>query len=89
VKAILSSRLVPGLGDHIAARSADDGQQTAEPVMLDGPDNLFHSVAGPFGAHGRYDARARPDSMQWWLVRRRLAVAATLALSLAAVAAAL
>jgi len=86
VKAILSSRLVPGLGDRIAARSAYDGQQTAEPAALDRLDNLFHSVAGSFGAHGRFDRRARPDSMQWWLVRRRLPVAAALALSLVAVA---
>jgi NAD(P)-dependent dehydrogenase (short-subunit alcohol dehydrogenase family) len=88
VKAILSSRLMPGLGDRIAARSAYDGQQTAEPAALDGPDNLFHPVAGPFGSHGRFDPRARSDSMQWWLARRRLPVAAVFALSLVAVAAA-
>lgn len=70
VQAILSSRLLPGLGDRLAARRAWDSQQTPEPAPPDRPDNLFAPVPGPFGAHGRFDARARRHSGQWWLSKQ-------------------
>jgi short-subunit dehydrogenase len=67
VKAILSARVLPGLGDRIAARQAWDGQHSDEPVHGLQPDNLFEAVPGDFGAHGRFDARARGKSWQWRL----------------------
>ena len=70
VKAILSSRVAPGIGDWMAARGAYAAQQTDE-VASRGPDNLFLPVAGAFAAHGRFDARAREWSMQWALSRHR------------------
>ena len=86
IKAILSSRLVPGIGDRIAARQAWEGQETtqsAEPHA----DNLFTAVPGEFGAHGRFDRRARDRMPALWLVQHRLAVAlgAVVALLLLAV----
>jgi NAD(P)-dependent dehydrogenase (short-subunit alcohol dehydrogenase family) len=86
VQAILSSRLLPGIGDRIAARKAYDAQQTPEPVSPGRPDNLFAPVPGPFGAHGRFDARAKHRSVQWWLSRRRWQVAAVIVLAVAAAA---
>ncbi len=60
VKAILSTRLFPGLGDRLAARDAYESQMTDEPAEPDRADNLFQPVPGDFGAHGRFDDRARP-----------------------------
>jgi uncharacterized membrane protein len=78
VKAILASRLVPGLGDRLAARQAYDGQQSAEPARRDRADNLFAPVPGPFGAHGRFDACAHGGHWQWSLAKlcRRMAAGA-------------
>jgi NAD(P)-dependent dehydrogenase (short-subunit alcohol dehydrogenase family) len=52
VKSILSARLLPGLGDRLAARKAYKAQQTDEPAEALRPDNLFTPLAGDFGAHG-------------------------------------
>ena len=38
-----------------------------ERVAADRPDNLYEPVPGDFGAHGRFDQRARADSWQFWL----------------------
>ncbi|MDN6886686.1 hypothetical protein QMO14_24155 [Variovorax sp. CAN2819] len=70
-KAILSSRIVPGIGDRLAARQAYDSQMTLEPAQPGRPDNLFTPVAGPFAAHGRFDAQARGASVQWWCSKQR------------------
>jgi hypothetical protein len=34
---------------------------TDEPAQADRADNLFAPVPGDFGAHGRFDDRARSD----------------------------
>ena len=71
VKTILSTRLFPGLGDRLAARNAYESQMTDEPAAADRADNLFEPVPGNFGAHGRFDARARSWSAQWSLSKLR------------------
>jgi len=35
------------------------------------PDNLFALLPGDYGAHGRFDERARERSVQFWLNRLR------------------
>src|SRR5207245_5235996 len=84
VQAILSTRVVPGFGDWLAARKAYDTQMTSEKETPGRPDNLFEPVPGAFGAHGRFDACAQMTSVQWWLSSRRWQLAAGLALALAA-----
>jgi hypothetical protein len=86
VKTILLTRLLPGLGDWLAARGAYESQQTNEPAELARPDNLFAPVAGNFGAHGRFGARARVHSWQWSLSRHRWGTAALAIILLVAVA---
>jgi NAD(P)-dependent dehydrogenase (short-subunit alcohol dehydrogenase family) len=76
VKAILSSRVLPGLGDRLAAGQAWDGQQTMEPAPVGEPGSLFAPVPGFFGAHGRFEAEAQRHSMQWSVSRHRTGVAA-------------
>jgi hypothetical protein len=41
------------------------------PADPDRPDNLFEVVPGDRGAHGPFDDRAKPWSMQLALVRSR------------------
>ena len=66
VQSILGTRLLPALLDRMMARKAYEGQLTQEDEAEGRPDNLFEPVAGDFGAHGRFDARARPASWQLW-----------------------
>jgi short-subunit dehydrogenase len=64
------NKIFPGFGDWYLARTGYDGQQTDEPRDPDQPFNLWEPVAGDFGAHGDFDARARPQSWQLELNKR-------------------
>jgi hypothetical protein len=57
-KAIYGNNFFPSLGDKYLAKKGYDSQQTGEVKSPDQADNLFTSVPGPFGAHGRFDHRA-------------------------------
>lgn len=70
VKAILATRLVPGLLDRLLAKRAWSGQLTDEPLPAGRRDNLYRPVPGDRGAHGRFDARAKADSWQFRLGAR-------------------
>jgi NAD(P)-dependent dehydrogenase (short-subunit alcohol dehydrogenase family) len=60
LKAVWGEMFVPGWLDRYLAGIAYDGQQTDEPERPGRPDNLFTPDAGDHGAHGRFDAEARP-----------------------------
>jgi hypothetical protein len=85
VKAILSSRLLPGLGDRIAARRAWSAQQGDEPAAGGRDGNLLQPVPGRQAAHGRFDARSRTRSWQAWASQHRAALAVAGALIAAGV----
>jgi short-subunit dehydrogenase len=57
-KAIYGNNLFPSLADKYLAKMGYERQQTNEPVNIDRPDNLFETVPGLFGAHGRFDKEA-------------------------------
>src|SRR5690606_1367212 len=80
VKTILGNKVAPSIGDRVAARRGWEGQMTEEPEPEVRAGNLFLPVPGNFGAHGRFDARAKPSSIQLWLSthRRHLALALSL-----------
>ena len=78
VKAIVGNSLMPGLLDHYLAQAGYDGQLTAEPKPAGAPANLFRTVDGEFGAHGRFDDRARGHSFEMFTSRHRNAAAAGL-----------
>ena len=88
-KAILGTRVVPGLLDHRLAATAIDGQHTDEPLPPDRQDNLYTAVGGDHGAHGRFDAMAVASSAQaWWAMHRGVATAvAAIAIATVALAA--
>ena len=67
LKAIMGDKFIPGVLDHYLAWVGYRAQQTDEPVHADRPDNLFTPVPGDYGAHGRFDNRARDTSLQLWL----------------------
>ncbi len=58
VEAVLGNKLAPGLLDRYLARTGYTGQLTQEPAT-GSKNNLFEPVDGDFGAHGRFDERAR------------------------------
>ncbi|WP_460837624.1 SDR family oxidoreductase [Noviherbaspirillum agri] len=85
VKAILGTRVLPGFLDRLLAKRAYGGQFTDQPLQPGRKDNLYQPVPGDHGAHGRFDARAKDFSMQYWLTTHRRPVAALAILSAAAV----
>lgn len=71
VKAILANRIAPGLIDRYLAKFGYSGQLTNEPTPPDAPSNLFEPVPGPYGAHGRFDSKARNWSWEVYTSRHR------------------
>ena len=67
VKAILAQKLIPGILDRILAKQGYEGQHTDDPLPPGRRDNLYEPVPGDHGAHGRFDARSKPYSVQLWL----------------------
>ncbi len=80
VKAVLGNRIAPGLIDRYLATSGYSGQLTHDPVPAGAPDNLFHPVPGPYGAHGRFNSQARTVSWEVFTSRHRNAMWAIIGL---------
>jgi NAD(P)-dependent dehydrogenase (short-subunit alcohol dehydrogenase family) len=78
VKTVYGNKLAPALGDLYLGETGYESQLREEPVEPGRKDNLFHPVAGNFGARGEFDDRAKPHSLQLWatLHRRALGLAA-------------
>lgn len=91
---LIANAVAPALLDRYLSRTGFDSQQDqadqagrADQGYRDGYDgygNLWSPADGPhgrdFGAHGRFDAEARPDSAQDWASRNRNRVGAGLLL---------
>jgi hypothetical protein len=75
VKAILGTKLAPGLLDRLLARKAWRGQMTGRPRQPNAADNLFAPVAGDHGAHGRFGYRSKRQSFALWMSEHRGAIA--------------
>ncbi len=87
-KLMWGQKLSPRAGDLMLLRMGWDGQHTDQDKPLDAPDNLFDTMPGDPGAHGRFDAESRERTL-WTSLRLGLhSPAAALALlGLGAVAA--
>ena len=70
-KAIIASKIVPGLLDHFLARTGYNSQQYDGAEDRNRPHNLWEPLPGDNGAHGDFDARAKSWSAQWWTSQRR------------------
>ena len=66
VKAIVGDKLFPGLLDRYLARTGYEAQQTDEPEDPERAHNLYAPVPGSWGAHGRFDGRARGRLAPGW-----------------------
>jgi NAD(P)-dependent dehydrogenase (short-subunit alcohol dehydrogenase family) len=71
VKAVYGNKLAPAYADRYLAENGFASQQTNEPADPDRPNNLWEPLPGDHGAHGRFDSRARPFSIELWLRTHR------------------
>jgi NAD(P)-dependent dehydrogenase (short-subunit alcohol dehydrogenase family) len=81
IKAIMSDKVAPWLGDLYLARTGFKSQQTGAPMAPGRPDDLFEPVPGDYGAHGAFDDRSRSRSLAWWMNKHRALLLAGLALA--------
>ena len=71
VALIAANALAPWVGDRYLARTNIEAQQTDIPIDPARPDHLHAPLPGDRGAHGRFDERAKPRSLQLALTRRK------------------
>ena len=76
LKTIWGNKLAPWFADWVLSRQGIEGQQSDEPLPTLHEDNLFAPVERDMGSHGRFDAEAKDDSLQFRLSQHRLALAA-------------
>ena len=73
VATIFGNRLAAGVLDRYLASTGYRSQQTSRPARPDDPANLWEPVDAEdgkdFGAHGSFDDKATPYSVQSWLTR--------------------
>ncbi|MEV6898727.1 SDR family oxidoreductase [Amycolatopsis sp. NPDC051372] len=80
VGTLLANALAPGVLDWYLAKTGLKSQQTKQPAPADQPANLWQPADGPhghdFGAHGEFDDRAAPRTVQLWASRHHGLLAA-------------
>ncbi|MBU5635226.1 SDR family oxidoreductase [Geomonas sp. Red69] len=86
LKAMWGNKVARGLLDLYLGLTGYKSQQTDEPERPDRAANLWESVPGPYGAHGRFDARSKGFSTQVWLSQRKWGLGALVAGTIAAAA---
>lgn len=64
VKAILGQKVVPGLLDKYLGKNGYESQQQDIEDSPDRPHNLWQPVSTDLGAHGPFDKRSRPFSLE-------------------------
>jgi NAD(P)-dependent dehydrogenase (short-subunit alcohol dehydrogenase family) len=69
-KLMWGQKLSPRAGDLMLLRMGWKSQHTDEDKPLDSPDNLFRTLPGDPGAHGRFDAQSRASTL-WTSLRLR------------------
>jgi NAD(P)-dependent dehydrogenase (short-subunit alcohol dehydrogenase family) len=85
-KLLWGQKLSPRAGDFMLRRMGWNGQTTGEPKPVESPDNLFETLAGDPGAHGRFDDQARGTTLWTSLRLRRWLVGGAVAAAGAAAA---
>jgi NAD(P)-dependent dehydrogenase (short-subunit alcohol dehydrogenase family) len=62
-KLLWGQKLSPRAGDLMLRRMGWKSQHTDEPKPIDSPDNLFETLPGDPGAHGRFDDQSRTRTL--------------------------
>jgi NAD(P)-dependent dehydrogenase (short-subunit alcohol dehydrogenase family) len=86
-KLLWGQKLSPRAGDWMLRRMGWKGQHTDTPKPTDAPDDLYETIPGDPGAHGRFDDQARGSTLWTSLRLRRWLVGGTAAVAAGAVAA--
>lgn len=71
VKAILGQKFFPGLLDFYLGKTGYKAQQRKEADSPDRPNNVWHPVSTALGAHGPFDKKSRPFSLEAQISRHR------------------
>ncbi len=71
VKAILGQKFIPGILDFYLGKTGYKAQQRKELDSPDRPDNVWHPVPTTLGAHGPFDKRSRPFSLEAQVSKHR------------------
>jgi hypothetical protein len=69
-KLIWGQKLSPRAGDWMLRRMGWKGQHTGQPKPIGSADNLYETLPGDPGAHGRFDDQSR-ESTLWTSLRLR------------------
>jgi NAD(P)-dependent dehydrogenase (short-subunit alcohol dehydrogenase family) len=75
---VFGNKVAPQALDRYLARTGYKAQQADEVEDHARPDNLYHTVERPVGAHGRFDDRSHGRATLSWLARHRVATTLTL-----------
>jgi NAD(P)-dependent dehydrogenase (short-subunit alcohol dehydrogenase family) len=70
-KLLWGQKLSPRAGDWVLRRSGWKNQHTDEPKPVGSPDNLFETLPGDPGAHGRFDDQAKSSTL-WTQIRLKI-----------------
>jgi short-subunit dehydrogenase len=83
VGAIVGNKIAPGTLDHYLGRTGYKSQQTSEPDDPSRPDNLWAPLdeREDRGAHGSFNNRAHPTSLQLWADLHRLPISVGLGIA--------
>ena len=71
VKAIIGQKLVPGLLDYYLGKTGYKAQQREELDSPDRPNNVWRPVSTELGAHGPFDSKSRPFSLEAEISKHR------------------
>jgi NAD(P)-dependent dehydrogenase (short-subunit alcohol dehydrogenase family) len=71
VKAILGQKVIPGLLDLYLGKTGYKAQQRQEADSPDRPNNVWHPVSTTLGAHGPFDKKSRPFSLEAQVSKHR------------------
>lgn len=76
---IAVNKIAPSVLDRYLGHTGYSGQQTREPKDPRRLDNLWQSVPGDHGAHGRFDSQATRTSPELWLAKNKYRLGITAA----------
>lgn len=71
VKAIMGQKFFPGLLDLYLGKTGYKAQQRDEPDSPERPNNVWHPVPTTLGAHGPFDMKSRPFSLEAQVSKHR------------------